>query len=134
MKQTIRLTESELRGMIQETVKEVLKEKLTEAGHIYFKDDEGNIHTNSRQTYRGVPGSILISHGEWADPEIIWDGQSINASAFEDELWVIYKDYCDERKIKPDDSGFEEWLQEQGTRFIADELSSYLYLSNGGSY
>ena len=106
--------------------------KLTEAGHIYFKDDEGNIHTNSKQTYRGVPGSIFIYHGEWGDPEIIWDGQSINASAFEDELWEIYKDYC--RNEKPTEQGYEEWLQEQGTDYIADELDSYLFIANGGSY
>ena len=40
--------------------------------------------------------------------------------------------YCMENGVEPDDRGFEKWLKKQGTDFIADELDSYLFISNGG--
>lgn len=55
MKRTIRLTESELKHMISECVKRA----LNEGGHLYHKDENGNIMTNSKETYRGVH---LVQH------------------------------------------------------------------------
>lgn len=94
MKRTIHLKESELKRIIAESVKRVLREstrprkrmerRINEGGHLYHQDDDGTIYTNSKRTYRGVPGSLFIWHGAWNDPEVIWKGQSINANDVED--------------------------------------------------
>lgn len=104
---------------------------VSEAGHIYHKDEDGNIYTNSKDTYRGVPGSTFISHGEWSDPEILWKGSELNANEVEDYLWEDYKDACRERKEKPTEDGFEDWLDEMGTDYIASTLDEVDWAING---
>ena len=127
MKRTIRLRESELRNMIMESVKRVLRE----GGHLYSKDEDGNVWTNSKETYRGVPGSVYISHGEWADAEILWDGVELNASDVEESLWHSYKDDCEENGEQPTEQGYEAWLEEMGTDYIASQLDDLAWAAQG---
>ena len=61
-----------------------------------------------KETYRGVPGSTFIWHGEWSDPEVLWKGISLNVNDVEDKLWYSYKDYCEENNIKPTEDRSEE--------------------------
>ena len=151
----IRITESTLRGIVRESVKKVISETrkprrvtlkerklnmavksalrkvLKEGGHLYWKDEDGNTHTNSKQTYRGVPGSIYIWHGEWADPEVLWDGVELNANDVEESLWYSYKDECKEMGENPTENGFESWLEEMGTEYIASTLDDCAWAANG---
>lgn len=119
MKRTIRLRESELRRMISESVKKV----LMEGGHLYYKDEDGKVHTNSKETYRGVPGSVYIWHGEWSDPEILWKGVELNANDVEESLWYSYKDDCEENGEQPTDEGFEEWVKNEDIASTLDDLA-----------
>ena len=119
MKRTIRLTESELRNMITESVKRV----LSEGGHLYHKDEDGKVWTNSKQTYRGVPGSVYIWHGEWSDPEILWNGVELNANDVEESLWYSYKDMCEENGEQPTDEGFEAWAETEDIASYLDEAA-----------
>ena len=73
------------------------------------------------ETYRGVPGSKFIWHGEWSDPEVLWKGISLNVNDIEDELWYSYKDDCTENNIKPTEDDFENWLKRMDTDYIASE-------------
>ena len=136
MKKHIRLTEGDLHRIIENSVKRILKENrrrnrmISEAGHIYHKDENGNVWTNSKDTYRGVPGSTYIYHGEWADPEILWKGVEINANDVEDSLWESYEDDCRDRREKPTDDGFDEWLDEMGTSYIASTLDELAMAMN----
>ena len=66
-KQLMRLTESDLHRIVKESVKRILRENsrrksrmIKEDGHLYHKDEDGNVWTNSKETYRGVPGSTYI--------------------------------------------------------------------------
>lgn len=118
MKRTIRLTESELKHMISECVKRA----LNEGGHLYHKDENGNIMTNSKETYRGVPGSTYIWHGEWSDPEVIWKGVSLNVNDIEDSLWNSYKDMCEENGEEPTEQGYEAWVENEDIASTLDEL------------
>ena len=127
MKRTIRLTESELRGIISECVKRA----LNEGGHLYHKDEDGNVWTNSKETYRGVPGSTYIWHGEWADPEVIWKGQSLNVYDIEDGMWSTYKEECEENGEQPTDNGFDAWVEAQGTDWIASQLDDLVWAAQG---
>ena len=103
---------------------------ISEAGHIYHKDEDGNVWTNSKDTYRGVPGSTYIYHGEWADPEVLWKGVEINANDVEDSLWESYEDDCRDRRERPTDDGFDEWLDEMGTSYIATTLDELAMAMN----
>lgn len=115
MKRIVRLTESQLRGMIQEAVNSA----LNEGGHLFTQNDDGSVYTNSNQTYRGVKGSKYIYHGEWSDPEILWKGKLINANEMEEGLWQMYNEQCEEYKEEPTEDGFDEWIKDLGSDFIA---------------
>lgn len=137
-KKLIRLTEGDLRRIVNNSVKRALRENsrrkkrmVSEAGHIYHKDEDGNVYTNSKETYRGVPGSTYIWHGEWSDPEILWKGSELNANDVEDTLWEDYQDACRELKEKPTEDGFEDWLDEMGTNYIASTLDEIDWSTNG---
>lgn len=141
MKRTIKLKESELRRMISESVRRVFREstrphksigrRINEGGHLYHQDDDGTIYTNSKERYRGVPGTTFIWHGNNADPEVIYKGKSFNVNDVEDNLWYTYKDECEENGEHPTDQGFEAWLQEVGTSYIATTLDEILYSTQG---
>lgn len=88
-KNTIRLNESMLQRIIKESVKRVLRE----GGNIYWRDEDGVAHTNSKDLYRGVPGAILVSHGEWSDPEVLYKGKEINYYDLEETFWGIYNEF-----------------------------------------
>ena len=96
------------------------------AGHIYFKDENGVAYTNSKDTYRGVPGSTYISHGEWADAEVWYDGESINVNDAEDYMWGDYVYDCKDEGREPSETDFETWIDEQGgadyVRDVLDEI------------
>ena len=115
MKKLIRLTESDLHQIIKESVNKI----LNEGGYLYHKDEDGNVWTNSKETYRGVPGSVYIWHGEWSDPEVLWDGVELNANDIEESLWYSYEEYCDENGEKPTEDGFDEWVK-------TEDIESYL--------
>ena len=83
------------------------------------------------ETYRGVPGSTFIWHGEWSNPEVLWKGISLNVNDIEDELWYSYKDDCIENNIKPTEDDFENWLKRMSTDYIASELDDLFWAALG---
>lgn len=107
-----RLTESQLRSIIRESVREIMET----AGHLYSKDDDGNVYTNSNATWHGVDGTIFISHGDWADPTVIYDGQELNGADLEDNAWEAYRIECEENGKQPTEREFDnlpsEWFKE----------------------
>ena len=98
------------------------------AGHLYAQVD-GEVFTNSKDLWRGVPGTIFIWHGEWADPEILYEGHLLNSSDVEDILWVSYQSDLAEGEIAPNMS-FDEWCKEQGTDYLADTLDEFIAMTN----
>lgn len=83
------------------------------------------------ETYRGVPGSTFIWHGEWSDPEVLWKGISLNINDIENGLWYSYKDDCMENNIKPTEDDFENWLKRMGTDYIVSELDDLVWAALG---
>lgn len=75
-------------------------------------------------TYRNVPDSQFIWHGEWADPEIIYKGHSFNYWNIEKGLYQEYCYECEMVGIEPDFDGFECWINEQGVDYIQDKLDA----------
>lgn len=135
-KRVIRLTEGDLHRIVKESVKRVIKENGRRAsrrrmneqgGDVSWRGDDGVARTTSKSTYRGVPGSRFIWHGEWSDPEIEWDGELINYNEFEDNLWYMFRSDTG----LDSEQAFEEWInQEGGTDFLARELDDYLMALN----
>ena len=111
-KNKVRLTESQLHNVIRKCINEA----LNEGGHLYWKDEDGNIHTNSRDTWHGVEGTVFISHGEWSDPEVLYDGEEINGTDLEDAAWDNYRYECESNKKKPSEEEFDnlpsEWFKD----------------------
>jgi len=46
-------------------------------------------------------------------------------------LWYSYKRYCEENGEQPTEQGYEAWLEEMGTEFIASELDDLAWAANG---
>ncbi|WP_406044103.1 hypothetical protein [Succinimonas sp.] len=76
-----------------------------------------------KQWFYGIRGIQFISHGEWADPELIWHGRSFNYYDIEMPLWEVYREECDERGERPDEIIFETWVKKNA--YLARE-----YLQN----
>lgn len=118
----IRLTESQLHRLISESVKNV----LNEGGHLTYKDENGRMHTNSKRTWYGVPGSTFVWHGEWSDPEIYFDYEGeqyvFNGSEMEDILWDNFRDYCQENNLNPNehynDKVYDEFAQQEAENVL----------------
>ena len=119
--------ESRIRGIVRESIKRVLKE---DAGHLYGHYDDDTPFTNSTETYRGVPGTTFISHGEWSDPEIWYDGVELNANDVEEGLWYTYKDVCEENGETPTEQGYEQWLDENPD-YIESQLQDCVWAAQG---
>lgn len=91
-KNTIRLTESELKRVITESVRRVLKE------HDLMPGDNGGYFSTSEfvnsqnRTWRGVPGTKVMWHGEWSDYEVIYNTEVLNGNDLDDYAWSLYKD------------------------------------------
>lgn len=65
-KKIVRLTESSLHRLISESVKKVISNK------------KRNVNESYTGNYRGIDGVKHIWHGEWADPEVEYDGKLVN--------------------------------------------------------
>lgn len=132
-------------GIVRRMIREAVKSVLREGGHLYHKDEDGNVWTNSKETYRGVPGSTYIWHGEWVDPEILWHGVELNANDVEEGLYYAFKDACSDdwdreefekstgKPLKENEQCYEEWLKWMGTEWIASQLDDYVWAMNGGN-
>lgn len=107
------------------------KQRISEAGHLYGRYEDGTPFTNSKDTWRGVKGTTFISHGEWSDPEIWYKGKELNASEIEDCLWSWYKEDCSENNEQPTEQGYEQWLQTQDLATYLDEIIFGLGESKG---
>lgn len=107
MKKVVRLTDKQLKNIIAESVRTVLKEEKK----------------NKKPTYRGVKGSVFIDHGDWSDPEIWYDGKTFNYWDVEDSLYSDYEEDCEEQGEKATSEGFDN----MPTEWFAYKLKDYAY-------
>lgn len=119
MRRRIRLNETDLRRMI---VREIKRCVVNEGGHLYGHDDDGNVFTNSKDTWRGVPGTTFVWHGEWSDPEVFYDGEELNGSELEDYMWAEYTYECEDEGKKPTEQEYDnlpsDWFAEKLDDFV----------------
>ena len=100
----------ELREAVNKRVKHLVREMM-EGGHLFSQDPEtGEVSTNSQETWRGIPGTKFIWHGEWADPEILYQGKLINGSELEDFFHNEWKYEMEEYGY---DMDYETWMNQK---------------------
>ena len=99
-KKLIRLTESDLKRIISESVKKILKEE-------------------ERKTWRGVPGAYLTPDGN-----IEYRGDIIDVDDLEDELYEWFIDEYEEMMDRPwlDST---DMYDEVDTEWLANALDEY---------
>ena len=120
----IRLTEEQLKSIVAESVKRVLKEENIAYGSV--TPSITGPSATGREAWRGVPGTRFIWHGEWADPEIEYKGHLINANEVEDYFYEVYKEEMEEYGY---DMSFDDWMAKQGqitlSSALEDMIASY---------
>lgn len=91
--------------------------KMNESGNLYWRDEDGNAYTNSKDKWRGVEGTTFISHGEWSDPEVWYDGEELNGNSLEDYVWAEYEYECKEMGKAPSEQEYNnmpiQWFKEK---------------------
>lgn len=70
--------------------------------------------------WRNIPGTELVWHGEWADPEIIYKGKSVNYWSVEDALELSYK--SEENNV----GSYEQWVSEQDSKYLISILEEII--------
>ncbi len=111
------ITQKQLNDIITESVMRI----LSEAGNIYNDNADGSFSTNATETYRGVPDSVYIWHGEWSDPEIYYGGYLMNYNDVEDSLWYGWQEYAEENKLDVnDDNAYEEYANAHAQDALED--------------
>lgn len=62
--------------------------------------------------YCGIPDIIILWHGEWADPEICWNGLTCDYYELDESLWESYAEECRENDVPADVDRFPAWVKE----------------------
>lgn len=75
------------------------------------------------KTWRDVPETKWIWNGEWADPEVAYDGETINANELEDFAWGIYVKDCQNEDKEPSEDEFDNDLP---VKFFKDALDDFM--------
>lgn len=78
--------------------------------------------------YRGTDGIEYVSHGAWSDPELIYDGKSLNYWDIEDALWNMFcEEVAEDAGISVDEmdlfsyeDAFSEYVQNNAVDYLED--------------
>lgn len=80
---------------------------------------------NEAKTYRGIPNTIYVYHGDWSDPEVYINGKGFSEWDVEDYIWGDYVEACEDNGEEPTDEGFAKYCEENG-----EDLCNSFYYSN----
>lgn len=89
------------------------------------KEEELDEAFLAESTYRGIPGTTWIWHGEWSDPEVEYKGKVFNVNDIEDYLQSVYEDECFDNGTEATDDGFDAWFTaEKMLDFYTDTMEA----------
>ncbi|MEE3309756.1 hypothetical protein, partial [Sharpea azabuensis] len=77
--------------------------------------------------YRGAENVRLISHGEWADPELEYKGKLFNYWDIEDGMWNDFLEETGHTDEEANDAKVEEEFDEYVQRNVDDYLEDVIY-------
>jgi hypothetical protein len=113
------LSEGKLHSIVIESINKVMKPSA--------KKRQVVKESVPSEGWMGVEGARYISHGEWADPEIVYNGDSFDYYDFEDVALADYREECPNDK---NGDGYDSWLEQKGpdyVRSILDDLASSMW-------
>ena len=72
--------------------------------------------------YRGAEGIEFVSHGVWADPELIYDGKSFNYWDIDNALWDMFcEEIAEDAGVSVnDEDAFNKYVQDNAVDFLND--------------
>ena len=72
--------------------------------------------------YRGAEGIEFVSHGVWADPELIYDGKSFNYWDIDNALWDMFcEEIAEDAGVSVnDEDAFNKYVQNNAVDFLND--------------
>ena len=109
-------------------------------GEFKEDDDERNIlnktrrsrvneETEYRDLWHGVEGAGFISHGEWSDPEVMYQGETINGTELENYAWSEYSLDCKDEGKEPNEEEFDN-LPTSWFKRVIDNYSYGMFSDN----
>lgn len=78
--------------------------------------------------YRDAEGIEFVYHGNWSDPELIYDGKSFNYWDIEDALWSMFCEELSEdtgKSVENIDLHHEDY-EEDFDKFVQNYAVDYL--------
>lgn len=68
--------------------------------------------TRPNKLYCNVPDVYFIYHGEWSDPEVMYENKLFNLPMdVETPLWSYYEEYCEENGREVIDEDFADYVE-----------------------
>lgn len=82
-----------------------------------------------QQWWFDIPGAKYYYHGDWADPEVVYKGFSLNYWDIQEGLYEIWK----EENPDGNENDFDQWFEQQGGAggVIEGELDNCVYACLG---
>lgn len=76
----------------------------------------------SNNFYRGAEGIEFVSHGAWADPELIYDGKSFSYWDIDNALWDMFcEEIAEDAGVSVnDEDAFNKYVQDVAADFLND--------------
>lgn len=79
--------------------------------------------------FYGIKDLYFIWNGTDRDPQIEYQGKRYNYYQIENDLWISFKEYCQETGLDPEtDENFRQYVQEQAD-YIKNDL---IFILDGG--
>lgn len=114
MKKTIRLTESDLHRIVKEELEK-------------FDGRPSSFSEKHTETYRGIPGTKFVWHGEWSDPEVIYKGKTMNYWDCDEMLNDAYDADVENGDFEGD---FDNWVEQQDKKYLQSLLDDMIFGMN----
>lgn len=123
-------------------ISKITQKALDKAGFEVVKDDHGDYeviaNTNEscdkkvlkEDNYRGAKDVEFVSHGQWADPDLVYNGYTFNYWDIEDALWSMF---LEDTGHKDSESG-DPKVEEEFDKYVRDNVVSYLEDAIDGGY
>lgn len=126
---TVEETEDELEEVTPEETTEVQETEETVENNIDGFEDELKEEPKkeslkiikkalNESNYRGCDEVRFINHGDWADPELEYNGRTFNYYRIEDALWEMYLEDGGNRR---DEDAFNQYVRDNCVRLL-DEI------------
>lgn len=97
-------------------------EKLEDGEYKVIKEEKPHYNESINEGLYGLPDVEYISHGDWSDGEVEYQGFLYNAADVTEFVYDDYAEYCKENNEQESDEGFDKWIKDN-TDYVYSALS-----------